>query len=328
MLRYVKLNNGIKFNLEHESDNYCQNEIIDMYNHILKPAELLNMIGSLDAIQASANKTGNYVDLCGLHPLGLFTECLDYECALNRLNNMIFRSYTEKKIFSIIKHDNRPIINYCSLQSSGGYLTEILILSGVLPNTTINLFMIMDQAYLEYIKTIQNINHNPNCKDNNIILNKNKFQFTNLNDSQARKLNHHTAQILKFLEWFKGLDIDMNLHIFGSVDDLIDSYDNDLIMLADYVVGIDYMANPEHLNAFEYSINLSGQEQFIKLLDYFTHPDTVVCSLVSTGTVMAPNIELQIYERKYQGIMPIIDISGYYLVLIYMLVDMLIMRLF
>jgi hypothetical protein len=188
-----------------------------------------------------------YDEMCSKNPLCLFNECFANNCVLKRDSPYgIFRRFMETKLINNVRltHGGSKNINYTSVEP-GGWFQDIIILSRIGKFIDKITFICIGQIS-EFANLIIKEDNNPNIVDD-------KLNF-DINDENIEKCNWAKLmvfKIIKLLEWFKSLNIIIELRLYKSENNLIEECQQYPENLADVFVGIDYFDQfPEYVIKF------------------------------------------------------------------------------
>ena len=220
MLKYTKIDNGINFTLHSTSNNYDE----EYNNHFLKKLENENY--NLDNItNISENPLVCLVD-----------KSINKKIDISQLS----KTFMCRKIISTIKNNinnDNNTLNYTSFLPEN-FIQDLIILTNLkdkFPKICVNFVTNLNG----YIKILQSTN---NCDDLIGIQNDKIIWIDNdkLSDYDKKLILCVTTKIIKFLEWFKSIGIDMELTIFENFNDLSFAQTNNNVPLCDILVGIGY----------------------------------------------------------------------------------------
>ena len=253
MLSIAKRDNHVEFTLKEYSDTYnpalCQKYQYDYLrssggvSEVLKKnakecKKLLGKTKDLDFEKIYAATKEN--------PVFMITECTAEECGLNRLTRGVFREFTEKTFVDIIKdkYSDKDIIIYTSFEP-GNFFQDLVLLTLIseIVKKDCTLFLNLVGDTKDFLDLIFNSQYNPNVEKN--------LLTTNLKDDKEGN-SLMVLRIIKLLEWFKGIHLNVYLNMYSSYTDYIDDCIADPIYYSDITVGIDYIdQSPDHIFKFQ-----------------------------------------------------------------------------
>ena len=205
-----------------------------------KNISMLSCVDNSD--QKDKDKDVEYDDLENTskqNPLFTFSECFADDCGLNRKSSGIFRTFMENKTIELIKHNyntNKHIIYTSYL--SGFFLQDIVLLTKMKdvidPECMITINLIGNSH--DYLALISNSLHNPNAKNNCI-----NYEFEDTHKYRKMWAKLFTYRLIKFLEWFQAIGLNVNLNLYSNHHNFINDCHNNNELLSDITVGIDHV---------------------------------------------------------------------------------------
>ena len=258
MLSFSKKDNHINFRLEEPTESFSydlcreyRNKYFGTDNGISELLKL-NILTSNRVIDKKViiqteeeqinTKVIDYRDLekaSKTNPLFLFSECFAENCGLNRISNGIFRTFMERKTFELIEKEyikHRKIVYTSYLP--GYFFQDIVLLTGLngIKKDGCEVIVNLIGNTHDYLSVIQEQEKNPNADKNCI-----NYDYEDTNQDRKAWVKMFTYRLIKFLEWFGSLGLNVSLNLYGNHTSFIDECITDPSLFSDITVGIDYV---------------------------------------------------------------------------------------
>jgi hypothetical protein len=289
MLHFKNKRNSFIFTLDNNSVSYNEKINREYYDKINNELAVTNMLkrNTID-IKNVCNNPDNIISedkinqACSENPLALFSECIASECGLDRSSHSSYRNFIENKIVKTMKTVDKKVITYTSYY--GGFLFQDIIILTKIGHLfdKIKVNFIVD--FSEYFDIISDKSKNPYAESNKI-----SFEFEDENKSRESWTKLLTYRIIKLLEWFNSLNINIKIRFYKSCKDLIKNCNNSKY-LSDLIVGIDYI---DQFYEFIYLFKICAQ--------LTSNNDGYIFSLRTDG-LYSKSYSIEIYKNKNQSI--------------------------